>query len=73
MDKKYNEFRVTGKVVGGKFQITKKEPTERGKVMISKRDAEVNNLQTRFTLMHYELAEDEAVEVKKPGRPKKTE
>ena len=58
MDKRYNEFKVTGRLVKGKFEITKKEATERGHVMISERDAEINNLQTRFNRFHYELAEE---------------
>lgn len=44
--------------------IDKKEPTERGHVMISDRDADTNNRQTRFNFLHYELAED----VKSPER-----
>jgi hypothetical protein len=69
MDKKYNEFRVVGRVEKGKFHIIKKESTEREHVMISDRDAEINNMQTRSTGLHYELAE-----VKKPGRkPAKSE
>ena len=56
MQKKYNEFRVTGRVMNGKFRIDKKEQTERGHVMISDRDAEINNAQTRFNFLHYELA-----------------
>jgi hypothetical protein len=55
MDKRYNEFKVTGYVKNGVFKIDKKEPTERGYVMISERDADVNNRQTRFTFLHYEL------------------
>lgn len=55
MDKKFNEFEVTGKLVKGKFVIAKKEPTERGHVMISERDADTNNRQTRFNKLHYEL------------------
>jgi hypothetical protein len=66
MDKKYNEFRVRGRVVKGNFVIDKKEPTGRGQVMISERDAATNNAQTRFNKMHYELAE-----IKKPGRQAK--
>lgn len=59
MDKKYNEFEVTGKLVNDKFVIIKKEPTERGHVMISDRDADTNNRQTRFNKFHYELAKVE--------------
>ena len=66
MDKKFNEFKVTGRIVKGKFKIDRKEPTERGYVMISERDAKTNNLQTRFNKLHYELAE-----IKKMGRPVK--
>ena len=64
MDKKFNEFKVTGSVKKSVFNITKKEPTERGHVMISERDADTNNRQTRFNFLHYELAED----VKSPER-----
>lgn len=64
MDKKYNEFEVTGTVVKGQFRIDKKEPTKRGSVMISERDADTNNRQTRFNFLHYELAED----IKSPER-----
>lgn len=64
MDKKYKEFKVRGHVDNkGNFIIDKKEPTERGHVMISDRDAQTNNAQTRFNYLYYELAE-----VKKPGR-----
>ena len=55
MDKKFNEFKVTGKIVKGVFQIDKKEPTERKFVMISERDADTNNRQSRFNFLHYEL------------------
>lgn len=65
MDKKYNEFEVTGRIVKGKFEITKKEATERGHVMISERDADVNNRQTRFNKLHYELAEVETTDERK--------
>lgn len=64
MDKKFNEFKVTGRIVNKVFKIDKKEPTERGHVMISDRDADTNNRQTRFNFLHYELAE----EVKSPER-----
>jgi len=64
MDKKFNEFKVVGRIVKGEFKIDKKEPTERGHVMISERDADMNNRQTRFNFLHYELAE----EVKSPER-----
>jgi hypothetical protein len=76
MDKKHKEFKVTLKykivkdnrvlVFDGKGfpEIDKKEPTSRGHVMISERDAEVNNRQTRFNFLHYELAE----EIKSPER-----
>jgi hypothetical protein len=59
MDKKFNEFKVTGRVVKGEFKIEKKEPTKRGHVMISERDADTNNRQTRFNFLHYELAKVE--------------
>jgi len=62
MDKRYNEFEVRGKLVKGKFIIDKKESTDRGHVMISEGDANVNNLQTRFTKLHYELAKVEKSE-----------
>jgi hypothetical protein len=65
-DEKYNEFRVSGRMVRGKFVIDKKELTERGHVMITAKDAEINNLQTKFNFLHYEKAE-----VKKAGRPVK--
>jgi hypothetical protein len=57
MDKKYKEFKVTGRLVKGQFVIDKKEATERGHVMISERDADTNNRQTRFNFLHYELVE----------------
>jgi len=59
MDKRYNEFEVRGRLVKGKFIIDKKEATDRGHVMISERDAETNNIQTRFNKLHYELAKVE--------------
>jgi hypothetical protein len=59
MDKRFNEFKVTGRIVKGVFKIDKKEPTERGHVMISERDADTNNRQTRFNFLHYELAKVE--------------
>ena len=68
MSQKYNEFQVKGQMKNGKFEISKKELTERGHVMISERDAEINNLQTRFNGLYYELAEQ-----KKAGRPAKKE
>jgi len=55
-DLKYNEFTVRGNIKDGKFVITKKEPTARGHVMISERDADTNNRQTRFNGLHYEKA-----------------
>jgi len=58
MDKRHNEFKVTGKIVKGKFVIDRKEKTERGHVVISERDADTNNRQTRFTKLYYELAEE---------------
>lgn len=64
MDKRYNEFKVTGSVIKGQFKIDKKEPTARGHVVISERDADTNNRQTRFNKLHYELAE----EIKSPER-----
>ncbi|GAF77006.1 unnamed protein product [marine sediment metagenome] len=64
MDKRFNEFTVVGRIVKGQFKIDKKEPTARGHVMISDRDADTNNRQTRFNFLHYELAE----EVKSPER-----
>lgn len=72
MDKKYNEFKVTFKIEKGEVVILKKELTERGHVMISERDAEINNLQTRYNGLHYELSEEqpEQPEVKKTGRKK---
>lgn len=66
-DKKYNEFKVVGHMTKGKFVIDQKTPTRRGSVMISERDADINNQQTRFNKLHYELAE----EPKKAGRPPK--
>lgn len=68
--KKYNEFKVTGRVVKGKFEIDQKIPTKRGHVMISERDADINNQQTRFNKLYYELAETQPTE-KKAGRPPK--
>jgi hypothetical protein len=62
MDKRFNEFTVTGRIVKGEFKIDKKEPTERGHVMISERDADTNNRQTRFNFLHYELAKVEKSE-----------
>jgi len=62
MDKKFNEFKVVGRIVKGEFKIDKKEPTERGHVMISERDADTNNRQTRFNFLHYELAKVEKSE-----------
>jgi hypothetical protein len=59
-DKRYNEFKVKGRIVKGQFVIDSKEPTDRKSVMISDRDAQVNNQQTRFTYLHYELAEKKA-------------
>jgi len=67
--KKYNEFNVlAGKLVKGEYKIEKKELTDRGHVMITDRDAEINNAQSQFTKLYYELAE-----VKTIGRPKKEE
>jgi hypothetical protein len=62
MDKKYNEFKVVGHKIKGEFVIDRKEPTARGHVMISDRDAEINNMQTVFNGLHYELAEEPAKE-----------
>jgi hypothetical protein len=61
MDKRFNEFKVVGHIdkQTKKFVITKKEPTERGHVMISERDADTNNRQTRFNFLHYEVAKVE--------------
>jgi hypothetical protein len=68
MDKKFNEFEVTlkynkkGKLVidkNGYAEIERKYLTARGHVMISDRDAEINNRQTRFNKLHYELAKVE--------------
>lgn len=59
-DKKHNEFKVTGQVVKGKFIIAKKELTERDHVMISEKEADTNNRQTRFNYLHYELAKAES-------------
>ena len=54
-------------MVKGEFVIDKMELTERGHVMISERDANVNNLQTRFNKFYYELDEvEEPKEVKEP-------
>lgn len=50
-DKKFLEFRVT-KHEGD----IRKELTKRGFVMISERDAEVNNMLTKTTGLAYELA-----------------
>jgi len=58
MDKKYNEFQVRGRMVKGEFIIDRKEPTKRGHVMISEKDATTNNAQTRFNSLYYELAEE---------------
>ena len=55
MEKRFKEFKVNGIIEKGKFSIKKKEPTERGHVVISERDADINNRQTRFTGLHYEL------------------
>ena len=65
MDKKYNEFQVKGRMVRGEFQIDRKELTERGHVMISDRDADTNNRQTRFNNLYYELAKVEKSEKRK--------
>ena len=72
MDKKYNEFKVTFKLEKGEVKILKKEPTARGHVMISERDAEINNLQTRYNGLHYELSDEQPIqeEPKKAGRKK---
>lgn len=70
-DKKYDEFRVV--LNGGK--IVKKELTDRGHVMITDRDAEINNANVKFTKLFYELAEvpKSEKEDKKPGRTVKKE
>jgi hypothetical protein len=61
-DEKYIEFKVTEFAwEKGEFIVKAKEPTKRGFVMISARDAEVNNAQTQFTKLFYE----------KPKEPKK--
>lgn len=62
MDKRYNEFQVSGRLVNRKFVIDKKEATDRGHVIISDSDAEINNRQTRFNKLHYELAKVEKSE-----------
>ena len=65
-DEKYNEFRVTLKYKfirdrrvlvldkEGLPVIDRKEPTSRGHVMISEKDAATNNAQTQFNFLHYE-------------------
>ena len=68
-DKKYLEYKVTDwKIEKGEFKIIRKDPTKRGHVMISERDAEINNLQTRFNKFHYEL--DKPVKKVKEEKPK---
>ena len=66
MEQKYNEFKVVPKIdkdgnriiKKGFLQFEEKTLTKRGHVVISERDAEVNNLQTQFTMLHYELAKE---------------
>lgn len=78
MDKKYNEFEVISFEVvikndkqlfvfddNGNPKIKEKRPTKREHVMISDRDAEINNQQTRFNKLHYELAESGISEERK--------
>lgn len=58
-DEKYLEFKVTEFAwEKGEFKVIAKEPTKRGFVMISARDADVNNAQTRFTKLFYEKAKE---------------
>jgi hypothetical protein len=59
-DEKYNEFKVSGHIDmrTKKFIIDRKEPTERGHVMITARDADNNNAQTRFNFLHYEKVKE---------------
>ena len=58
-DEKYLEFKVTESGwEGGEFKIYAKEPTKRGIVMISAKDAQINNLQTQFTKLYYEKAKE---------------
>ena len=54
MDKKHLEYKVE---LDRKGKILNKKLTDRNHVMISERDAEVNNRQTRFTKLYYVLAE----------------
>ena len=76
-DKKHLEWKVTEfEIKNGEFKIIRKELTKRGSVMISERDCNTNNFQTRFTKLWYELAplghqEAEETETKKVGRPAK--
>ena len=71
-DKKHLEFKVTEwKFDKGEFVILRKEPTQRGAVMITERDAMVNNAQTQFTKLWYETVKEETDETKKVGRPAK--
>jgi hypothetical protein len=65
-DKRHKEFRVLTLKNG---KPDKKELTERGHVMITDRDREVNNGYVKSRRMWYELDEP----VKKTGRPKKQE
>jgi len=58
-DEKYFEFKVTEFAWNkGEFIVKAKEPTKRGFVMISARDAEINNFQTQFTKLYYEKAKE---------------
>jgi hypothetical protein len=58
-DEKYLEFKVTESGwESGEFKVYAKEPTKRGIVMISAKDAQINNLQTQFTKLYYEKAKE---------------
>ena len=64
-DKKHKEFLVRSFKNG---KPNKMEQTDRGTVMISDRDREVNNSHVKSTKLWYE-----EVPEKKPGRPAKEE
>jgi hypothetical protein len=58
-DEKYLEFKVTESGwENGEFKVYAKEPTKRGIVMISAKDAQINNLQTQFSKLYYEKAKE---------------
>ncbi len=67
--KKYNEFKVySWKKEGKQLVPDETKQTERGSVMISERDAYINNQMAQNTGLYYELAP-----VPKQTKPEKTE